>query len=64
MKNKYQTVKTVPKFNRKIVEISKFVIPSIHMHDRPLSGLSTTTLIKSDGVKLVGINICIHDKLV
>ena len=64
MKNKYQTVKTVPKFNRKIVEIGKFVIPSIHMHDRPLSRLSTTTLIKSDGVKLVGINICIHDKLV
>jgi hypothetical protein len=64
MKNKYQTIKTVPKFNRKIVEISKFVIPSIHMHDRPLSGLITTTLIKSDGVKLVGINICIHDKLV
>ena len=64
MENKYQIVKTVPKFNRKIVEICKFVIPSIHMHDRPLLGLSTSTLIKSDGVKLVGIHIFIHDKLV
>ena len=30
---KYYTVETVPKFNRKIVKIGKFEIPSTHIHD-------------------------------
>jgi hypothetical protein len=42
---------TVSTFNRKIVEICKFDIPNTHMNDP--SWLSSGTLIKSDGVKLV-----------
>ena len=51
MKKIYITVGTVPTFNRKIVEICIFDIPSTHIHDS--SWLSSGNLIKSDGVKLV-----------
>ena len=52
MKKIYLTVGTVPTFNRKIVEICKFDIPSTHINDP--SWLSLGNLIKkSDGVKLV-----------
>ena len=50
-KNIYRTVGTVPTFNRKIVEIGKFDIPSKHIDDP--SWLSSGTSIKCDGVKLV-----------
>ena len=43
------------KFNRKIVEIGKFDIPSTHIHDHSLSWLSTGTSVKRAGVKLVGL---------
>ena len=48
MKKIYLTVGTVPTFNRKIVEICKFDIPSTHINDP--SWLSSGTSIKSDGV--------------
>ena len=51
MEKKYQTLGTVPTFDRKVVKICKFDIPKTHIHDR--SWLSTGTSIKSDGVKLV-----------
>ena len=48
----YRTVGTIPAFNRKIVEICKFDIPSKRIDDP--SWLSSGTSIKqSDGVKLV-----------
>jgi hypothetical protein len=49
--NKITNVRTVPAFNRKIVEICKFDIPNTHIHDP--SWLSSSTSIKSDGVKLL-----------
>ena len=53
MKNKkYQTVRTVPKSNRKIVETEALLIPPTDVHDHPLSWLGTDTSIKSGGVKL------------
>jgi hypothetical protein len=51
MKKYISHCRTVPTFNRKMVEIYKFDIPSTHIHD--LSLLSSGTSIKSDGVKLV-----------
>jgi hypothetical protein len=51
MKNINDTVGTVPAFNKKIVEICKFDIPSTHINNP--SWLSSGTSIKSDGVKLV-----------
>jgi len=50
-KQKYHTVRTVPKSNRKIVESGKIDTPNIH--DRSLSWLGTCTSIKSGGIKLV-----------
>jgi hypothetical protein len=47
----HHTVGTVPAFNRKIVEMCKFDIPSTHIYDP--SWLSSGTSIKSDGVKPV-----------
>jgi uncharacterized protein (DUF362 family) len=49
-KNIYHTVGTVPRFNRKIVEICKFDIPNTYINDS--SWLSSGTSIKSDGIKL------------
>ena len=54
-KNNFTLSEKFQKFNRKIVEIGKFDIPNTHIHDRSLSGLSTGTSVKSDGVKLVGL---------
>ena len=48
---KWKNVRTVPAFNRKIVEICKFDISNTHINDP--SWLSSGTSIKSDGVKLV-----------
>jgi hypothetical protein len=46
MKNKkYQSVETVPKSNRKIVEIRKIYTPNTHIHDLSVSWLDTGTLI-------------------
>ena len=50
-KNIYHTVGTIPAFNRKMVETCKFDITNIHITDP--SWLSSSTSIKSDGVKLV-----------
>jgi hypothetical protein len=53
MKNKkYQTVRTVPKSNWKIVEIGKINIPNTHKHDHSLSWLDTDTSVNSGGVIL------------
>ena len=52
MKNqKYHTVRTVPKSNRKIVESGK--IDTSNIHDHSLSWLGTATSMKSGGIKLV-----------
>ena len=48
MKKIYLTVGTVPTFNRKIVEICKFDIPSTHINDP--SWLSSGNLIKVTGL--------------
>jgi hypothetical protein len=54
MKNeKYQTVGTFPKFNRKIVARDKIDTPNTQIHDNSLSCLDTGTSIKSGGVKLI-----------
>ena len=54
MKNeKYQTVGTFPKFNRKIVARDKIDTPNTQIHDNSLSCLGTGTSIKSGGVKLI-----------
>jgi len=52
MKNKkYHTEVTVPKCNRKIVEIGQIVVPNTHIDDHSLSWLGTGTSIKSGRVK-------------
>ena len=51
MKKYISHCRTVPTFNRKIVEICKFDIPNTHINDT--FWLSSGTSIKSDGVKLV-----------
>jgi hypothetical protein len=48
---KYHTVRTVPKSNRKIVESGK--IDTLNIHDRSLYWLGTGTSIKSGGIKLI-----------
>ena len=52
---KYQSVGTVPKSNRTIVETEeRSMLPYTHIHDRSLSWLvGTGTSTKSDRVKLV-----------
>jgi len=50
---KYYTVGTVPKSNRNVVEIDKIDIPNTHIHDCSITWLSTGTLIKGGGAKLV-----------
>jgi hypothetical protein len=50
---KYHTVGTVPKPNRKIVERAKINTPNSLIHDHSLPWLGTGTLLKSGGVKLV-----------
>ena len=44
--NKYHTVRTVPKSNRKIVESDEIGTPNTHIHDRSLSLFCTSTSIK------------------
>jgi hypothetical protein len=51
--NKYHTVGTVQKYNRKIVDRGKIVTAKTHTHDRSLSWLGKDTSIKSCGVRLV-----------
>ena len=45
-KQKYRTVGTIPKSNRKIVARGKIDIPSMHIHCHSLSQLGTCTLMK------------------
>jgi hypothetical protein len=51
--NKYHTVGTVPKSNRKIVERDKIDTSNTQIHDLSLFWLATGTPMKSCGVKLV-----------
>jgi len=51
-KQKYHTVRTVTKYNIKIVERCKIYTPNTQVHDCSLSCLGTGTSIKCGGVKL------------
>ena len=51
--NKYHTVRTVLKSNRKIVRGDKINTLNTHLHNCSISWLDTNTLIKRGGVKLV-----------
>ena len=50
--NKFLTVRTFLKYNRKIAEISKIDIPDTHIHDHSFPWLCTCTSLTSGGVKL------------
>lgn len=58
----HHTVRTVPKYNRKILETEAKYINIKNVHDRPLGRLGRDTSLKSDGVKLVlcGMLLCGH----
>ena len=48
---KHNTIRIVPKYNRKIVETGKIDIPNTYVHDRSLSWLGTGTSAKSFRLK-------------
>ena len=51
--NKYYTVGTLPKFNRKITERCNIDTPSKHTHDCSRSGVGTNTSMQ----KVAGLNL-------
>ena len=51
--NKYHTVSTAPKCNRKIVETGKIDTTNAHMYDCLFPCLDIDTSIQSDGVRPV-----------
>ena len=53
-KQKYNNVGTVPKSNRKMVEIGKITTHNTQIHDYSLSWLGTGILIKCGGVIFMG----------
>ena len=56
-KQKYNNVGTVPKSNRKIVEIVKITTHRTQIHDYSLSWLGTSIPIKGDGVIFMGPDV-------
>ena len=52
-KKKYHTVRTVPKFNRKIIERNKIHTLNKHIQDRSHSWQDTGTSVKGDRVELI-----------
>jgi hypothetical protein len=52
---KHNTIRIVPKYNRKIVETGKIDIPNTYVHGHSLSWLGTGTSIKSFRVKPIWI---------